>query len=168
MSLTLQRYTVQAGRHNFRPLMPVIPMRRVRGFAVEFVFGEACWYDIKKVGDHWNKLMGITRALSLNDRDACMIAWRSMPQPGMFSIAAYTNYPGRDISWRVLGEIEAGERGRAEARFTSGQAWFYMGDMNTALDFRAPALARQVGMWFGGRPKAPHWMRIDAAMEYFT
>jgi hypothetical protein len=167
-SLPLTRYTVRAGRHNFRPLMPVIPMRRVRGFAVEFVFGEACWYDIKKVGDHWNKLMGVTSALTWNDHNACMAAWRPMPELGLFSVAGYVNWPGKEKSWRVLGEIEAGESGRVECRFSAGAGWFKMGDMTHALDFVPAKCIRQVGMYFGGKPKAPHWMDIDAAMEYFT
>jgi hypothetical protein len=172
MSLTLQRYTVRAGRHNFRPLMPVIPMRRVRGFAVEAIFSEACWYPPEALADpadwdDWSKLLGVTQALSANNRNACMAAWRPGAVPGMIRIGAYANFPGSSIQWRELGHVEAGERIRIECRFSAGAAWFKMGDMTHALDYDPPRLVRQTGMWHGGNQPAPQWMWIEAAIEFF-
>jgi hypothetical protein len=172
MSLPLTRYTVQAGRHNFRPLMPIIPMRRVRGFAVEAIFGDSCWYPPEALDDpsDWDdlsKLLGVTQAFSANSRNACMVAWRPGAIPCMIRIGAYANFPGSRIQWRELGHVEAGERFRVECRFSADTAWFKMGDMTHALDYSPPRLVRQTGMWHGGNQPAPNWMDIEAAIEFF-
>jgi len=148
--------------------MPIVPMRGVKGFALEFILDVSCWYNPKEIGDHWNKLLGVTQAFSWNDCNACMGAWAPMPERGLFSIAGYVNYPCKEKGWRVLGEIEAKQRGRIECYFNLGRAHFSMGDMDASLDFEPPSLVRQVGMYFGGRPKSPQWMQIEAAINYET
>jgi hypothetical protein len=166
----MKQFTVKKGRHNFSPRIPLHIRRGVTGFHQAFVFDSSCWYDTKAVGDHWNKLLGVTSAFSWNDRDACMAAWRPMPERGMFSVAAYANFPGKARSWRVLGEAEAGEHCELDCFFDKpeGLATFEYKDMQARLDFDAPNRIRQVGMWLGGQPKAPHDMKITANIWFFS
>jgi hypothetical protein len=171
--MNLTRYTVQKGKHNFSPMMPPIPRRKVRGFAVEFIFDASCWYPPEAITPpsdwhDWSKLLGVTQAFSANNRNSCMAVFRPGMEPGMMRVGGYVNHPGTDIQWRELGHVEVGERGRIECDFHLGRAHFSMGDMDFSLPYEAPKWVRQVGMWHGGNQPAPQWMQIEAAINYET
>jgi len=167
----LKTYTVREGKHNFTPAMPIWPQRGVKGFAVEFIFTDYCWYPPEAITPpsdwhDWSKLLGITQAFSPNTRNSCMVAWRPGMEPYTIRIGAYANYPGRAMQWRELGHVETMERGRVECFFHLGRAHFSMGDMELSLEYEPPRIIRQVGMWHGGNQPAPQDMAIQAGIEF--
>lgn len=168
----MTRYLFEPGKHNAKPLEPIWP-RFASGFTGEFVLHKSCWFskdEWQNDNDYydWNfKIIGITSALSLNNRASAIIAARPIDEENRFIVTGYTNdrkggfQTGQHTEAIGVLIVEAEQkcvvrcnikrRGwrkhRVEYAISNGLNSIYV-----KHDFDAPwhGLYRQIGTWFGG------------------
>ena len=170
----MRRYKVKKGKQAFRPSVSFCP-RWAMGFELTSRLTPSCWWSAEDwQGDadrsDWNKLGGMTFALSRNNRTAALIAWRPADLRNTFLITGYTN--DSKGGWQVGAEsigylvVSAGDTFTCTARLeqsmvathvryeiqndTGESIWFYH-------QFDSPILPlyRQVCAWIGGANNAP-------------
>lgn len=173
----MKTYTVRKGKNDFFPAeFPTLILFGKRSPIWSFSIEANCWYNSLGEDNHdWNKLGGLTRAISANNVDSLIIAWRPLAtEHGYFQVCIYenigkTNQPQED-NLRV---VAAGERFSVEFQPnpTSGQydVYFFrtssMEHWGTSRFRQRFSLFRRLGLWFGGTSKAPQEMNIRASFS---
>lgn len=167
------RYTIKAGKQNFKPREPIFP-RCAKGFEIKALLDESCWWSSEDwQGDRdrqdWNKLAGITSAFSANNKRSAMIAWRPADAPNTFLLTAYTNdkkggwQHGRTGLEAIT--VHAGETFKAEV-FINEELLRYEADYriitargefwcNHKFDKPLFNFYRRIGTWIGGANNSP-------------
>lgn len=167
------KYTIKAGRQNFKPREPLLP-RCANGFSIKAILEPSCWWSKEDWGNDadrndWNKLAGITSAFSANNKRSAMIAWRPADEEGVFLLTAYTNDKAGGFQAGMSGmraiAVEAGkefsahcyiieELFRHEAQYKivtdAGEFW-----CNHKFDNPWLPVYRRVGTWIGGADNSP-------------
>lgn len=176
--MTQKTYAIRRGQHDFSPAEFPTLIAYGRSILRWKINLEAnCWYDSLDTDNaDWNKLCGITRAISPNNVDSLMVAWRPLAtEPGYFELCVYenigtSNFPHENNILIVMaGEpftIEFRPRPREDMmydvyflRSTSLQHWDWS-------NFRQKfTLFRRIGLWFGGNQPAPQQMYIRVGFE---
>jgi hypothetical protein len=176
-AMNLQTYSVRKGKNDFSPPeFPTLILFGKRTPSWTFTIEANCWYDSLGADNlDWNKLGGITRAISANNIDSLLIGWRPLPtEPGYFQLCIYenigkTNQPQED----KLRVVAAGERFSIEFQpnATTGQYDVYF-FRTTSMEYWGTSrfrqrfsLFRRIGLWFGGTSLAPQEMSIRAGFS---
>lgn len=174
----MKKYTIQPGRHDFRP--PEFPSiycaRRIKRLHWKFRFAADCMYHIPGEDQYdWNKGGGISFHLFRNNRDNMMWAWRWNPRKGMIDITAYSNNAdmpnGRFIGWgngqvmmtiypEEVGEVIIEPYGIAGWNFTFRRSGKEISNHCVHGTRRNWRIAKRLGLWFGGNQPAPQQMTV--------
>lgn len=161
------RYTVKPGKKNFRPIENPLPVFGAKGFEVYATFDRGGWCSIEDWnGDldwyDWQKLKGLTRFFSPNNKQSAMFAFRFDKEPEHYQVAAYTNdEDGRFVASNYV-TIEAQHDSIAAkcvfdsegyAHYTaSTQGGEYINAKHRLKPFK---LSRRIGTYAGGYDNAP-------------
>ena len=165
----MRKYTVQAGKHDFRPvdsLGIVAPWVKEATYKVRF--GPDCAYTLPGEDQaDWNKGGGFTFSLFSNTKNAVMWAWRWSPAIGRIQLCAYWHKGGKafyaetenDFPFAVaLVEdlvIRIFKTGKVWAvQFTAANGTF------SRITTATGTPVRPIGLWFGGNRPAPKEMSI--------
>lgn len=175
--MTQKTYAVKKGKSDFFP--PEFPTLITFGRSIlrwTINIEANCWYDSLGTDNaDWNKLCGVTRAISANNVDSCMIAWRPLTtEPGYFEICVYENI-GKDNfpHENNIRVVTAGEQFTIEfqpaLRDCMYDVFFHRQNSMEHWDFsnfrQRFTLFRRIGLWFGGNQKAPQEMYIRLGFE---
>jgi hypothetical protein len=159
-------YSIHPGQTNFRPLENPLPRFKVKGFTFSAKFlpggwcskeeweGDADWFD-------WQKLKGITKFGSANNKQTAFIAFRFGVKPETYEITAYTN--DSKAGWVVSKDIiiiETGEVIAGSCDFKDNQAVYdikseggeFLKESHTLKNF---CIGREVGTFAGGANNSP-------------
>jgi hypothetical protein len=132
----------------------------------------SCWYDVKEFEgkNSWNKAGGVGAALSKNNQNALLLAWRPAATFPNFEAAIYENDSkgGRKvhsvISFSIydtacLSLIKDGRSIQSDIFYvTAGDNHYIRKEQRSYLWAKTPSLLRRRGPWFGGLFPAPHDM----------
>lgn len=106
-------YTVKRGRHDFKPnpAHQYIPLSGTYSLRFSASLNLDCWYDtaLWRCGESRNKLCGVGKFLSRNNRSAFLIAWYPAPKPGLFNVTLYENNERGGWEEHAGIQVEAGE-----------------------------------------------------------
>jgi hypothetical protein len=164
----MKTYTCKQSAHDFTPNPFPRPYLFPVRCEVRFRLDASCWYTRDQLGSRWRawkKIKGLTGALSWNNSNSVMFAYRSTEVENLFELSAYVNYPGKKITAVPLGTFAAGEEQVGEIAFARTAAVFMWKNIEPVLiDFRRPWLMREIGPWFDSIAPAPHEMKMQAQL----
>lgn len=174
----MQQYTIKKGQKNFRPYELPYPYWKPSGFEVQFKFHPGGWcsladWDFDRDWYDWQKLAGLTRFFSANNKQSAMYAFRFGEEEETYELAAYLNDSAgqRIVSNPIV--IRTGVYAQGFCSFENEnhvRFWARQEDesyLNFQHGFRRPKLMRRVGTYPGGRnnSEGPHGGRAVKAMQ---
>jgi len=86
-------YLIKKGKHYHKTLWRIYPHIGLSFLSYNVVFDPSCWYNIKKIGDHTNKLFGLGFGIN-HHKDSIRVGWRPVEDSDKIALYSYTYHNG--------------------------------------------------------------------------